>query len=265
MTKYIQRNLLSKNSDIYNKVMTFNELCNIGCEFIQNKIKVHPFLIVDETKDNLYELVGEKYEWIRYYLIKYNSMGFYTVMSQPGNDYPVQIYPNTLEYKKSFEYEKNINGLNDINKFGVKQRAQVEGFMKLDKAKKLFDKLKNDPEIKIIISHTDNIITNSLDNYTTLSYERITINNLNQIRFMEMEAEYNEKIRNELKGFDRNYKLEKLKHVIRRYFCVRNYKLNKHIPNLIDQDIIGINIMDLTWNRNDYLWEKIYFTLKEIS
>lgn len=250
-------------SNIYTLVKTFDELCNIGCEFIQNKIKIHPFLIVDESKDNLYELVGTN-EWIRNYLYQYNSMGFYTVMSQPGSDYPIQIFSSYLDYKRSFISEYNITPLTD--KFGVKQRAEVEGFMKSDKALKLFDMLKDDPEIKIGIStnliNKTNLL-NTLDNYTTLSYQIENFSN-NQIRFMEYEAELNELNRLKLKGTERNYKLSQLKHVVRRYFVIRNYSLNKHIPNLSDDDIVGISIMDLIWNRNEYLWEKIYLCLKNI-
>ena len=256
-------------TNIYSQVKTFDVLCGIGCDFIQNKIKSHPFLIIDQTKDNLYELVGPN-EWIRDYLYQYNMMGFYTVMSQPGSDYPIQIYQTYLDYKKSFIPTLNI--VNPLDgKFGVKQRAEVEGFMKLEKAIKLFNLLKNEPEIKIGLStcyfnddyrnSLKNSNQNTINNYATISYQ---IENNKEIRFMESEAEINEIIRLELEGSERNYKLSQLKHVIRRYFIVRNYPLKKHIPNLSDNDVVGISIMDLEWNRNDYLWEKIYICLKEI-
>lgn len=254
-------------TNIYNQIKTFDELCRIGCDFIQDKIKSHPFLIINQSKDNLYELVG-KNEWIRDYLYQYNLMGFYTVMSQPGLDYPVQIYPNYLDYKKSFIPEFNLYVYPMKEKFGVKQRAEVEGFMKLEKAVKLYNLLKNDIEIKIGISsylvNEKNKVPDHplIDNYATLSYQ---IENNNQVRFMELEAETNELVRLKLKSTNRNYKLSKLKHVIRRYFIVRNYSLNKHIPNLLDNDIVGISIMDLIWTRNDYLWEKIYLCLKQIQ
>lgn len=260
-------------SSIYNNIKTFDELCLVGCDFIINKIKTHPFLIVDQTKDNLYELVREKYEFIRNYLFQYNSMGFYTVMSQPGSDYPTQIYPTYLDYKKSFDLDKNNN--NDIelqmnnSKFGVKQRAEVEGFIKIKKGLKLHEILKNDPRIKIGIStipksYPTDIIDfsfKSIDNYATLSYEKLPNG---KIRFMEMESENNETIRKEFEGYDRNYKLTQLYHVVKRYYVVRTYPLKKHIPNLLDVDIIGISIMDLEWDSNDYLWEKIYLALKNI-
>lgn len=257
--------------DVYLQIKTFDELCKIGCDFIENKIKIHPFLIIDQSKDNLYELI-DKNTWIRDYLYQYNLMGFYTVMSQPGSDYSVQIYPTYLDYKKSFlpvlpEFNICFEPLKE--KFGVKQRAEVEGFMKLEKALKLYNLLKDDLEIKISISpNLDNEKNNNKDNnqltinnYATLSYQ---IENDNNIRFMELEAETNELVRLELDGVDRNIKLSKLKHVVRRYFIVRNYPLNKHIPNLSDDDIVGISIMDLVWTRNDYLWEKIYLNLKNI-
>lgn len=251
---------------IYSQVKTFDELCKLGCDFIQNKLKTHPFLIVDQSKDNLYELV-ENNEWIRDYLYKYNLMGFYTVMSQPGNDYPTQIFPTYLQYKKSFNQNDKIYPLE--NKFGVKQRAEVEGFIKLEKGLKLYKMLKDDPRIKIGLSCVpesceDNIYEinfKSINQYATLSYEKISDST---IRFMEMEAESNELVRKEFEGSDRNLKLSKLYHVVRRYFVVRNYHIIKHIPNLYDNDIIGISIMDLEWDTNDYLWEKIYLCLKNV-
>jgi hypothetical protein len=246
---------------MYSQIKTFKELCELGCKFIKNEIKTHPFLIIDQNKDNLYEL-DEKTEWIRDYLYKYNKMGFYTVMSQPGSDYPIKIYPTYLDYKNSFN--KNIKPLEGT--FGVKQRAEVEGFMKVSDALKLCSILSTDKEIMIKISvlfDKDDLIAEpiSLNKYTTLSYQ---IEN-SGLRFMETESELNELIRFEFEGIERDLKLSMMKHVVRRYFVVRNYPLKKHIPNLIDTDIIGISIMDLTWDRNDYLWEKIYFCLKNIK
>ena len=256
-------------SNIYNNINSYDELCKIGCDFILDKIKQHPFLIIDQKKDNLYELTGP-YKQIKNYLYQYNKMGFFTVMSQPGADYPTKIYPNYLEYKKSFDSSNNniiIKPLNGI--FGVRQRAEVEGFMKLDKALKLFELLKDEPDIKIGLSllvspdkYLNNFKPNSIDKYATISYQ---IEKNNKIRFMESEVEINQITRAELKGTDRNNKLIKLNHVIKRYFVVRNYLIKKHIPNLKDNDIIGISIMDLVWDRNDYLWKKIFMCLKKIS
>ena len=250
-------------NNIYNNINSFDELCETGCDFILDKIKQHPFLIIDQTRDNLYELVGP-YKWIKDYLYQYNKMGFYTVMSQPGADYPIKIYQNYLEYKKSFD--NNIMPLNGF--YGVKQRAEVEGFMKLDKALKLFELLKDEPDIQIGLSllispdkYLNNFNEKSIDKYATISYQ---IDENNELRFMELEVESNKIIRKNLQGVNRNYKLEQLKHVVKRYFVVRNYLIKKHIPNLKDNDIVGISIMDLEWNRNDYLWEKIFISLKNI-
>lgn len=247
---------------MYSKIKTFEELCDIGCKFILNEIKTHPFLIIDETKDNLYELTKQN-EWIRDYLYKFNKLGFYTVMSQPGLDKSTIIYPTYLDYKNSFIENNKSKPLDGT--FGIKQRAEVEGFMRLEQGLKLYNALKDEPEIIIGISilHDKNnliIESKSIDKYTTLSYQ---IENFKE-RFMVSEAETNEVIRFEFKGIERDKKLRMMKHVVRRYFVVRNYPLNKHIPNLIDNDIIGISIMDKVWNRNDYLWKKIYFCLKNI-
>lgn len=275
-------------SNIYSNIKTFDELCMTGCDFILNKIKFHPFLIVDKSKDNLYELVDEKYKFIKDYLYQYNLMGFYTVMSQPSSNYPTKIYPTYLDYKNSFDeyFKKKIDlDENSCSNFGVKQRAEVEGFIKLEKGIKLYNLLKDEPRIKIGLSNVfelsnnyDNnniyncIINDNLDKqsissitinkYATLSYEKLPDGN---IRFMEMEADKNELLRNEFKGSNRNSKLSQLYHVVRRYFVVRKYSIKKHVPNLSDTDIIGISIMDLEWDSNEYLWEKIYLCLKNIN
>ena len=159
-------------------------------------------------------------------------MDFYTVMSQPGTDYPIKIYPNYLEYKKSFDSSNNNIYIEPINCiYGVKQRAEVEGFMKLDKALKIFELLTDERYIQIGLSlivspnvYLNNLNylnqnQNSIDKYSTISYQ---IEKNNQIRFMELEVETNQIIRRNLQGINRNYKLEQLKHVVKRYFFCEN-------------------------------------------
>jgi hypothetical protein len=255
---------------MYSNINTFEELCMIGCKFVLNEIKSHPFLTIDQDQDNLYEMVGGC-SWIKDYLYKFNKLGFYTVMSQPGLVRTAKIYPTYLDYKKSF----GDNGNKSINQrdgtFGIKQRAEVEGFMKISQATKLYDILKNDTRIRIGIGirslnfEQDNILLNSdknsIDKYATLSFEDET----NKIRFMEMEVETNKVIRTKFKGMERDLKLSHLYHVVKRYFVVRTYPLKSHIPNLTDMDIVGVSIMDLEWEHNDYLWNKIYQSLLEIN
>lgn len=258
---------------MYSDVKTFDELCKIGCDFIIGKTKSHPFLIIDQDKDNLYELVDSN-TWIRDYLFEYNKLGFYTVMSQPGLDKPTKIYSSYLDYKKSFnDYTiKSLEG-----NFGIKQRAEVEGFMKLSDAMNLYQIIKDDPRIVIGIGFGSTIgsgSTNgsnisvsinrklkSIEKYATLSYKTV----LDQDILMELESDYNEIIRSKSNNILRNIKLQNMKHVTRRYFVTRTYPLYKHIPNLLDKDIVGVSLMDLEWNSNNYLWEKIYSSLKKIK
>jgi len=179
-----------------------------------------------------------------------------------------------LDYNKSLT-DNSIQPINGI--FRVKQRAEVEGYMKLSKAIKLYDELKKQSHIKIKISDNiftnkmsiDNLllynndiitITNSLDKYTKLSY---VIEN-NSYRFMEMEEELNELISHEYENSPKDKKFSMMNHVVRKYFIVRSCPLKKLFPSLIENDIVGVSIMDLTWNRNDFLWEKILFVLKNI-
>mgnify|MGYP007128297437 CR=1 FL=1 len=130
---------------MYSSIKTFDKLCELGCEFIQDKIKSHPFLIIDESKSNLYELDNE-YKWIKEYLLEYNKLGYFTVMSQPGIDKSTQIYQNCLDYKQSFS-NPNILPLNGI--YGILQRAEIQGFMENHKALKLYELLKNTRYIHI--------------------------------------------------------------------------------------------------------------------
>jgi len=41
---------------MYDKIESFDKLCKIWCEFILSNVKCHPFLIIDQSKPNLYEL-----------------------------------------------------------------------------------------------------------------------------------------------------------------------------------------------------------------
>lgn len=260
---------------MYSLIKTFSELCEIGCEFVSSNIKSHPFLIVDESKTNLYELVGDL-EWIQDYIYKFNKLGFYTVMSQPGSDYPTQIYPTRFDYKKSFSYSNsNPNSNSNIKKtFRVAQRAEVQGFMKWNDALKLYNQLNSNQNLIVGISTKSNeiIITSNynelpINKYATLSYELVNPNpnqNQTQQRFMEEEDNYNIGISTKTHGINRDKKLSMMKHLIRRYFQVRNYPLKKHIPNLIDEDVVGVSIMELKWNSNEHLWIKVLDVLKNI-
>jgi hypothetical protein len=244
---------------MYDTIETFDELCQSGIEYINGTINSHIFLSIDNTKSNLYELVGEK-EFIKNYLLYYNSNGFYTVMSQPCADYEVSIFANCYDYKLSHS-DVNIKPLN--GKYGVKQRAEVQGFMHKNRAENIYNYLKLDKNIKVLVSTiNENIPINEQNyRYATLSYKYIDndidIDINNDIKFMEAEDDFNENIRTELHGVDRNAKLKKLKHIVRRYFIARSYPLKRHVPNLIDNDIVGISFMDLTWNRETIIWNKI--------
>jgi hypothetical protein len=165
-------------------------------------------------------------------------------MSQPGNSKLIDIYSNYYEYKKSYiiaDTKTKINLTKLDGNYGIMQRAEVEGFMKYDKAIQLYYMLKNDTNIIILIStNKENYISNSLDKYTTLSYETTHYNN----RFMKMEAEYNETIRQKYKNYKRDDKLKLMKHVIRRYFEINKFEIKKHFPNILDTDIVGISIIN---------------------
>lgn len=245
----------------YSDIKNFDELCIIGCEFIKGNITQHPFLPNNKSENNLYELVGQ-YGWIREYLLEFNKLGFYTIMSQPGNSKVIDIYSNYYEYKKSFlAHNTKINLNKIVGNYGIMQRAEIEGFMKYSKAMELYSMLKNEPDIIILISaNKSNNILNSLDKYATLSYESSNDN----IRFMEAEAEANESIKVQYRNYKRDDKLKLMFHVVKRYFEINKYDIEKHMPNMINFDIVGISIMDRIWNRNDYLWEKILFCLKKI-
>lgn len=244
---------------MYGEIETFEELCQSGIEYINGTINSHIFLSIDKTKPNLYELVGEK-EFIKNYLLYYNANGFYTVMSQPCADYDVKIYDNCFDYKLSHS-DLSIKPLN--GKYGVKQRAEVQGFMRKNRAENIYNYFKLDKHIKVLVSTiNENIPINEQNyRYATLSYKYVN----NDIKFMEMEDDYNENIRIKLHGLDRNEKLKKLKHVVRRYFIARSYPLKRHVPKLIDDDIVGISFMDLTWNRETILWNKISECLDTIK
>lgn len=264
---------------IYSQVKSFDELCAIGCKFIKGEIKTHPFLITINSQDNLYELTGE-YEWIKKYLFQYNKLGFYTIMSQPGTTKPTDIYANYYEYKKSFstrdkQIYNNVNSNKLAGTYGIKQRAEVEGFMRYSNALELYSMLKNDPNVIILIKIkkdnlidcdylTNNTFNDALDKYATLSYEQIDDLN-NKIRFMIMEDETNIMIKKKYFNYKRNDKLKLMYHLTKRYFEINKYDINKHLPNIMDLDIVSISIMDKRFDSNDYLWDKILFCLKQIN
>ncbi len=112
-----------KICEYFKYAKTFEDLCKLGAMYANDEINEYPGWS-HVSGQNLYEMAG-RHEWIKYIICDYNTNGFFTRMSQPGNKCII------LE---------------------TQQRASVDGFMKKNMAMYVYEKLKNNENFVILTS-----------------------------------------------------------------------------------------------------------------
>lgn len=115
----------------------FDDLCSKQCEKFQ------------EDRSLLYEL--NNLEFIYNLLFKMNSLGYYTVCSQPGNksNGPVPVFKNYDHYSKVAIGKISKFSVNKIIPGYQQQRAQVAGFIRRNIGFKLYNLLKDDKHLVV--------------------------------------------------------------------------------------------------------------------
>jgi hypothetical protein len=82
----------------YTQVKTFEELCNQGARYVSDESSDHPnWIKTGKGCKTLYELTGDK-AWIAPLIQKYNKLGFYTVISQPGDVHEAKIFKSHTDF-----------------------------------------------------------------------------------------------------------------------------------------------------------------------
>lgn len=239
---------MGKNTTNVDK-MTFEELCSYGAKFVNNEVKDF-FDLWYHTDDNMYELTGDKF-WIRNLIYQYNKNGFFTTISQPGDDGKFTIFKSLGSRLKG-----DINDVKTGN-FGLQQRAMIRGFMKKTNCMKVYDKLKKDDRI-VICSDIDN--ENLLEEYTycSISYEQI-----NETNKRIMYDEYKKMV--SCGGSINKYDLNDLDDCMLTGFGSSSFNNFSHlIKDTPHEDIVSIAFMDKIWNDNTYLWTTLLDTILNI-
>lgn len=223
--------------------ITFEELCFYGAKYINNEVKDF-FGIWHHNDDNMYELTDDKF-WIRNIIYQYNKNGFFTTISQPGDDGKCTMFKSI-----GSRIENNINDVKKGN-FGIQQRAMISGFMKRTNCMKVYDKLKKDDRI-VIYSEINN--ENLLEEYTycSISYEQINETNK---RIMYDEYKKTESWNDYMSKYD-------FDDVHCTTFGLWPFSDFSHlIKDTEHEDIVSIAFMDKIWNDNTYLWTTLLDTI----
>ena len=274
----------------YSEIKTFRELCHYGAKLVSDEtnfgkewLYTMKFL---QSYDGylsqgkfLYEMVGDK-RWIARLILKYNKLGFYTVISQPGimrNDRVYKSHWHGMVYKynkkrkyPSDEYQKDII-LKDA-KYMLGQRAFVSGYMMNDMAQKIYYELKDNEDLIVRLSSKEEPLAEE--------YEIITIT-FKDGRPMFEEVKESEKLLKKLKldnkcfDYDENFK--KLPDISETYFPYRGYHPNvfsfdfrKELPKFDqklfeDNAIVRFSVMDKRWNDNSTLWTELMKAINKFT
>lgn len=179
----------------YKSLKTFDEYCEYGYLFATDKVKYSP--IYGETypdRKNLYEN-GDN---IQHYIAMFNKHGYFTRCSQPSKS--KILHSPTKELLESFVKNDRIPRYGPDhelhNKLKFDQRAAVTGFMINTIANKIYDKLKDDPRIIVLMADKNNRnIEGLLDISKQNDKKMIWFNrfNSNESQFIRFFGENNDK------------------------------------------------------------------------
>lgn len=180
----------------------------------------------------LYELFDMK--WIANIIIDYNKLGFLTFTSQPG-----KMYSNIM-YKSEYCRLKEPTKENILQSVTRKQRAYVRGYMDRSMADFIFSLLQNDPYLFIRTSNNNrpaNFVVkfgsvNFIDDQPVLT-EEINCNTIEETK------------NNPDADWSFNFNL-----LLRRPFSLE-------YPNTNYSNIVEIEILDIRWDENNYIWIKL--------
>lgn len=204
------------------KATSFDDLIEVNLKWINNEIKTHYFWGSASVNNNL---ASESHE-IKHHLITLNKLGFMTFSSQPGKETSI------IKYSKPMV---------------IKQRAFVSGFMEIDKAKKVYNKLKDE---KVAIQYFDESKRKSFENYDNSfgDYSHVTAAfGTNNRRIVNISETFF--------GCPSNIILVEA--------AGRNVHISKSLYDKIKLAIVPVAIMDMEWGRKDYLWDVLIKAMRE--
>lgn len=191
---------------------------------------------------NFVELVGNN-EWIKDIILDLNKMGFYTYTSQPG-----RISGNAVVFKTKYDRKHNIEEniiSNCDDKFCRKQRAYIRGYMDADMATYVVNKFVDDEFIYARSTNHNGIIDDKIKlgsvvfkNNEPLVYEMSDETDITKI--IDSSETYNLAI------------------PLHRPIIMMHEDITFNHNNIVEFDIV-----DIRWNENSYMWNKLHDVIKE--
>lgn len=183
------------------------------------------------TKNTLHELSSGPLIWISDIIIKYNELGFLTYTSQPGSCFKTIIYKTM--YDRKFNISENILSIDGKRL----QRVYIRGYMHKDMASYIVEKLIKDKYLFARSENLNNIIPNIDIKLGSVNFYKDdpVITKMSHNNDLKSEPDGNE-------SFNLNQSLHR--------------PFNFIYYSSID-DIVEFDIVDVRWNNNTYLWEKL--------
>lgn len=260
------------------QIRTFRELCHYGAKYVSDQEIFDPELNSNLIRPMpvLVEMVGNK-RWIARLIAKYNQMGFYTQMSQPGTIYKDPAYISHWHYMRYCLGRKRKHADDDDYpdiilkdaKYTTGQRASVSGFMLRDMAEKVYEELRSNDNLIVRLSCKDEPVPEE--------YQLMTIT-LKDGKPMFKELKEAEKLGEELglvKEFGGEDDFKKIPHIRSTGFTegiadpnsfsfVCQYsQLNLDPKYLEDNVVVYLQVMDKRWNDNSVLWTELMRAIKK--
>jgi hypothetical protein len=244
---------------------TFEQVCLVGAKYANDEDDVHESLGWCDSgcTPNLYEMV-RNYSWIRPIIHQYNKLGFYTRMSQPGcNDSIIKSKSLYGSMKQTDIY------LNNGNQHTHKQRAMIMGYMRCDRATKIYNILKNDPYLMVGLHSINN---GDIPNYSwitsSFTNNEITPNVFDIIKLDH--PNYDRMTARQQNIINKKYPAD-FKSYAGAHCSINNF--TKELPKLASscfdtkspEYLDYIEIFDKRWDNNDYLWNKVLDILQKIK
>lgn len=182
---------------------------------------------LSSDKNILYEVS----EQLAKVIISFNRLGFLTHTSQPGNEY------NTIVYKSEWHRHHDSCPENILCTGIRKQRAYIRGYMKKELSEYVFNALKDDPYLFMRTSdHNREVPFN-------IKFGSVIFINDMPVLTQDNDTEESKNVPDASWSYNLSLPL-------RRHFTMM-------YPDVHDDNIVEVDIIDERWNDNTYLWTKV--------
>jgi len=231
-------------------ITTFEDLCQHYAQLVLGEDE-------DCNRPVLYEFRGDL-SWIRPIISRFNTLGFMTWTSQPGDSGESSVYPSL--------YHMKMRDRSSMIPCVRKQRVYVRGFMEREKAQRLYERILRCASADRLIIRTSDNNGNNQPYHGDIEFGSVAF--INDVPIISTEAEVN---------FEWNED-EILRHTPAAAEC---FRLGRELPNafaelmqrecpsmdprFFDGRIVCVDIFDQHWNDNSLLWSTVLEALESVN